>query len=95
MCTGKESYLLHRAGFGDSQLDLSAQEPYVILTSLVEPSKSNYDPFGWSNPRTFGTAHRHIIENWSQIDHGAVIDVEYILGETKQPKRSEFYETGA
>ena len=33
--------------------------------------------------RTMFEAHRHIQENF------AVIDVEYILGETAKPKRSE------
>lgn len=39
--------------------------------------------------RTLTTAFKYIAANWLKLLSGAVIDVEYILGETKQPKRSE------
>ena len=35
------------------------------------------------------TAHEHIILNWDQLKDGDVIDVEFILGETKVKKDSE------
>ena len=34
-------------------------------------------------------AHRFVIDNWATIQSGQVVDVEFILGETKQPKCSE------
>jgi hypothetical protein len=36
-----------------------------------------------------GTAHAHILQNWHSLTSGDVIDVEFILGESKQPKESE------
>jgi hypothetical protein len=38
-------------------------------------------------------AHRYIEENWNALSDGDVIDVEFILGETKEKKISERYET--
>ena len=34
-------------------------------------------------------AHQHIIENFDEIEHGGLVDVEFILGETEEPKTSE------
>ena len=35
------------------------------------------------------TAHDHIVKNWVTLEDGDVIDVEFILGETKVKKVSE------
>lgn len=87
---GAELFLLRRAGYGLTQLMPTTQgmEPYVILCKL-DGVEAQYDPFGWPNPRTLGTAHTHIIRNWSTLETGDVIDVEYILKETSTPKQSE------
>ena len=35
------------------------------------------------------TCHTHIVENWAKLNDGDVIDIEFILGETKVKKVSE------
>lgn len=69
-----------RAGFRDV--------PYVIMTDLQNLSKTSYDPHSWEH-RTHSVAHLNIRDNWHELEHGEVIDVEYILGETKQRKEKE------
>jgi hypothetical protein len=45
--------------------------------------------WGESVRRTFGVAHNYIIKHWHDLHDGDVVDVEWILGETKQKKISE------
>lgn len=76
-----QEFLARRAGYG---------EPYclVMLTFLTGGRKAEYDPFNWGD-RTMTTAHQFIEQNWDALDDGAVIDVQFILGETVSPKVSE------
>src|SRR5262249_55810951 len=87
-----EFFLLRRAGYAEHQIRPSnypaPTEPYIILCKLVEV-EAHYDPFDWPRNRTMTTAHRHIINHWDELTSGDVIDVEFILGETKEPKQSE------
>ena len=49
-----------------------------------------YDCYDWpANPRTYRVAHAHIAKNWASLADGDVIDVEFILGETRARKVSE------
>lgn len=75
----QEEYLLQRDGF-------SAHIPLVILCR----SKGNvhYEPYGWGD-RTYMAAHAYIADNWNALTSGDLIDVQHILGETKEPKQSE------
>lgn len=73
-----ERRLLERGGFGGDY-------PYVMLTEL-EYHKSTYDPYKWDN-RSLKTAHQHITKYFDELETGAVIDVEVILGE-KTPSAS-------
>jgi len=34
-------------------------------------------------------AHKYIKEHWDELRSGSVVDVEFILGESKEPKASE------
>lgn len=77
--SGDDGYLMRRAGF---------QSPMVYLIMLAT-EKCRYDPYNWDNPRTMGNAHRYIEEHFDDLKDGAVVDVEFILGETKTPKESE------
>lgn len=76
--SGEDGYLLRRAGF---------QSPMIYLIALAT-EKAHYDPFGWGN-RTMNTAHQFIEAQWDTLTDGDVVDVEYVLGESKTPKRSE------
>lgn len=54
-----------------------------------------YEPSDWpsvSFGRTMTIAHQYIADHWVELRSGDVVDVEYILGETNTPKRSEFYD---
>ena len=81
-----ERYLLCRAGYGPV-------EPCVILCRMEVSGvdrNATYDPFAWGgDARTFQVAHQYIIEHFDELDSGAVVDVEFILRETKAPKQSE------
>jgi len=78
-----EQYLLLRAGFEASS--------HIILGRL-ECSGINanctYDAYAWGG-RTFPVAHRFIAEHFEELPSGAVIDVEFILGEKSDYKASE------
>ena len=79
-----ERYLLRRAGYG-------FVEPCVVLCKM-ECSGVNrnatYDQHAWGG-RTYPVAHNYIIEHFDELESGAVVDVEFILGESTEPKKSE------
>jgi hypothetical protein len=78
-----QRYLLRRAGY-------SPDGSTVILMSLMDPSRAAYDPHGWpGRERTFPVAHQWISEHFDDLRDGDVVDVEFILGETREPKASE------
>ena len=83
-----ERYLLRRAGFG-------FESPSVILCRMESAGtdrNASYDPYAWGG-RTYPVAHNYIVEHFDELESGAVIDVEFILGETTQPKHSERVES--
>lgn len=82
--TEPERYLISRTGFGKTP---GEQKRFVILVRLND-QKGQYDPEKW-NCRTMTTAHAEIVKNWERYQSGAVIDVEYILGESTFIKVSE------
>lgn len=82
--TEEERFLLSRAGYGTLSEDHSR---YVLLGGL-EDLKMTYSPYSQAN-RTRQVAHEYIQKNWDDLKSGEVIDVEYILGETKEKKQSE------
>ena len=79
----EESYLLRRCGYPCDG------RPNILLTPLgADGDPAWNDPYAWGG-RTYPVAHRWIIDNWATLRDGDVVDVEFILGETKAPKRSE------
>jgi len=77
-----EEYLLMRSGYGF--------EYPLVLFGRLEGGETNHDPFNWRGlSRTMPEAHRFITLHWKDLESGTVIDVEYILGETKTSKVSE------
>ena len=82
--SGDGDPLLRRAGFGP--------DPLVILVPLEGACghRWQYNPYDWpGNERTIPEAHLYIQRHWDELPDGAVVDVEYILGETKMPQESE------
>ena len=75
-------YLVRRAGF------ITGTAPVMIvrLDNCISSFKSDeWSGFG----RTMPVAHRYIQDNFDSLENGAVVDVQFILEETKEPKRSE------
>lgn len=83
-----ERYLCARAGFGK---DNESHQAYIFLTDLNCKKGINYNAFDWGD-RTYHVAHLHIKQNWEEIKSGDVIDVQYLLGETKEKKLPESME---
>jgi hypothetical protein len=81
-----QRYLMRRCGYPCDGL------PNIILTRLSGDGAATNDPYTWGNSRTFQVSHNYIIDNWNALADGDVIDVEFILGETKHPKNTERFE---
>lgn len=82
-----ENYLLIRAGYSFS--GEPGESNMVVLTRAQgRNDKANADPFAWGD-RTFQAAHQHITEHFNRLQSGDVIDVEFLLGESAEPKISE------
>lgn len=79
---GEEAYLLGRAGY-----HVYGGTGAVMITRLENCLAAN-DPHEWGN-RTMQTAHQYIEDHFNELCTGAVIDVQFILGETKKSKDSE------
>lgn len=78
-----QSYYLLREGYPCDG------RPNIAMTMLAaNGDKCWNDPYAWGG-RTRPVAHNYIIEHWNELRDGDVIDVEFLLGETKRPKVSE------
>lgn len=78
-----QRYLLRRVGYPCDE------RPNVVITKLsADGDRACNDPHYWRD-RTFAVAHAYIIEHWNDLRDGDVVDVQFILGETKAPKVSE------
>jgi hypothetical protein len=78
-----QQYLLRRCGYACDG------RPNILVTHLDgNGSPATNDPYHWGG-RTWPVAHDYIIKNWDRLKDGDVVDVEFILGETKAPKVSE------
>lgn len=84
-----DRYLLGRSGYGTTP---ERQSEYILMMGLAGgEDKCTCDPHDWTRngTRTRFLCHQHIIENWDNLESGAVIDVEFLLGESAAPKESE------
>jgi hypothetical protein len=80
----RDRYLLAQSGFGTTAEEMGK---YVLLINLVKDAP--YDAFGHGPARTLRIAHHVLIDSFDHIENGEVVDVEYLLGETAEKKRSE------
>jgi hypothetical protein len=84
-----QEYLLRRCGYECDGV------PNVIVTRLDGGGRggavATNDYYEWpgSEGRTMIYAHKYIIENWASLRDGDVVDVQFILRETKESKKSE------
>jgi len=74
-----QAQLLAREGYRDRQ---------IMFGYLSGERPASPDYYFW-DCRTMATAHKYVFENWDRLRDGDVIDVQFILGETKEAKRSE------
>lgn len=82
-----QAYYIHwRAGY-------SRDGNTCVLIKLTTGEAHN-DAYSWgSGNRTMLTSHLFIEANFDTLRNGDVIDVEFILGETTQAKKSERFTT--
>lgn len=79
-----ERYLLARAGYGP------VGDSECVIVGRLAGHGAQCDPFEWqTGARTLTTAHQFIEAHFDELETGAVIDVEFILGETSAPKITE------
>lgn len=84
-----ERYLISSAGYGVSP---EQQRRFGVLMARLRELNFVDHPFshpGHPTVRTMPVAHRYIIDHWGELETGAVIDVEFISGETAEPKTSQ------
>ena len=80
-----DKYLLRRAG-------LDRENSYHIALFNLCRGDGNLDPYNWPGApmvRTLSVAHKYLEEHFDELESGAVIDVQFILGESKEIKISE------
>lgn len=83
----KDRYLLGRAGYGTTP---DNQAEYVMLCNLDGGNgRCTVDEYDWGISRTRTVAHAYIKKNFDTMESGAIVDVQFILGETAEPKASE------
>ena len=83
-----ERWLLARAGYGVTP---DEQRQYVLLMNVDGGAgEFSCDPYGWrTGARTMPVIHKYMLEHFDAIESGQVLDVQFILGETKAPKASD------
>lgn len=83
--TEADRYLISRAGYGQ---DAETQGEYVIFGRLQAESEFQHDPFSWGD-RTMQYAHSYVRTWFERLESGAVVDVQFLKGETEESKKSE------
>lgn len=82
-----ERYLLAMAGYG---LQVEEIRENILYAKLAEGAMLSGDPHEhWKQPRTHTAAHQYIIQSWEELKTGDVVDIEFILQETTEPKKSQ------
>ena len=67
-------------------------EQYNVLLMLLvrmDGTACANDPHSWPSPRTMSVAHAWLEQHFDEVKDGDVIDVQFIIGETQEPKKSE------
>jgi hypothetical protein len=82
-----EDYLLRSAGYSEEKY-LVCRE--VLMIQITGGSgHASCDPYDFGSSRTFMVALQHITKNWRHLSTGDVVDVQFIIGETKAPKQAQ------
>lgn len=83
--TVADHFLIARSGFGRTP---EVQSEYILLYKLCNDGFATHDAYTWKDSTT-QEAHRYINKNFNTLESGAVIDCEFLRGETEEPKKSE------
>ncbi len=75
-----EYYIHYRTGY--------SRDGSGVVLMMLSNQKASSDPYEWGG-RTMPVAHNYIIEHFDTLSDGDVVDVSFILGETKEPRISE------
>jgi len=79
-----QRYLLARTGYGPRG------DSHCVIVGYLRGGEVRYDPYDWTGgARTMTVAHAYIEEHFDTLQDGDVIDVQFILKETTEPKASE------
>jgi hypothetical protein len=82
-----QGYYLRREGYPCDG------KPNIAISPLGANGRPfTNDPLFWQPEkigRTMRIAHDYIIDHWADLSDGDVVDVEFILGETSEPKVAE------
>ena len=80
-----QSYYIHgRCGY--------SRDGSGIVLMRINDGEGKSDPYEWHGSRTMAAAHKYIYAHFDELNDGDVIDVQFILGETAQPKTSERFD---
>jgi hypothetical protein len=80
----EQRYLLRRDGY------VADDREHCIIMIDAQCRGAAYDPYDWpGGSDTKRVAHDYIINNWSKLRDGEVIDVEFIKGLSPARKVSE------
>jgi hypothetical protein len=88
----QEAWILGNSGFGVGR---QSHMKYIMMGELIGGGRVwTSDPF--KQPiEELRQAHMYILEHFDDLEHGAVIDLEYIRGERDTPSKSDrFYVWG-
>jgi len=90
----QERYILARSGYGGGNEDFANFTLMIDLNWPVSIWGSAYECEMDTRPsRTFYEAHRELTKNWDAYKSGDVLDVQFVIGETDHPKKSDrFYD---
>jgi hypothetical protein len=81
-----ERYLLKCSGY---EVNDEGVVPHLVLFGKLNgKSKLCFDVYD-QDSSTMQQAHPHVQDNWYSLASGEVIDVEFVRGDSKEPKISE------
>jgi hypothetical protein len=82
-----ERYLVGRAGW---------HAGHGVIVMNLNSSEASHNPYDWKrSARTMPVAHAYIEQHFDKLEPGQVIDAQFILKETTDPKISERHIDGA
>lgn len=82
-----EQWLWHRSGYHGAW-----DRGEEIILARIDGSADRqliYDIYDWHGSITMQAAHEWLIDHFDEIENGAVVDAEFIRGESVAPRQSD------